>query len=270
MGLFDSFKKEKPKVTLNVTGPVIVNSNKEFAKNSIKTSRGLTVGEVLLLFYCQKGSYPVKEGKQYPAFWENTYGIKYVEATLRKLQTLGFIKLSDKGKYELTDLGKAEAADNEYVDYMHKHKNLPVSVWDMNVLTSQHPERSYKDLLWGELNRLLLNYSVPGKEGLYRNAKYQLANISIEDGRYMDALRDLSIVCFYDLNNESMPRSRNPEENLYDGIIKDLYRCAHLLGITPETMFDQLMQFFATLPAYYRTLSNRDTAIVIINKTFGK
>lgn len=63
----------------------------ERKKTSISSRHGLYVSEILLLFYCSKGTYPnPKNG--YPGFWWFAYGIRNVGAALKSLEERGFIQ----------------------------------------------------------------------------------------------------------------------------------------------------------------------------------
>ena len=103
----------------------------ERKKSSYPSKNGLYVPEILLLSYC--GKYPnPKSG--YQAFWWFKYGIRNVGAVLDSLMERGFIELDQTtGKYKLTELGKQELRDNEYVEFMHKNsKFADFTAWEMN------------------------------------------------------------------------------------------------------------------------------------------
>ncbi|SDB55061.1 hypothetical protein SAMN02910317_02857 [Ruminococcaceae bacterium FB2012] len=103
----------------------------ERKKSSYPSKNGLYVPEILLLSYC--GKYPnPKSG--YQAFWWFKYGIRNVGAVLDSLMERGFIELDQTtGKYKLTELGKQEIRDNEYVEFMHKNsKFADFTAWEMN------------------------------------------------------------------------------------------------------------------------------------------
>lgn len=88
-------------------------------ETSIPSDRGLYVPEILMLHFCIK--YPNPK-KGYPGYWWYKYGIRDVGSVYESLVERGFLEVSDKtGKYQLTDLGKAELKENAYVPYMHSH-----------------------------------------------------------------------------------------------------------------------------------------------------
>jgi len=63
----------------------------ERKKYSFPTSKGLYVGEVLLLEYCSYGKYP-KPSSGYPGFWWFEYGIRDVGHALESLEKRGFLQ----------------------------------------------------------------------------------------------------------------------------------------------------------------------------------
>ncbi len=79
-----------------------------------QSGRGLYRAEIALLKYCSYGTYPhPRHG--YPGLWWYQYGIKNVGYHLQTLEKRGFIRMTDKGKYALTDTGQAELEENKAV-----------------------------------------------------------------------------------------------------------------------------------------------------------
>lgn len=173
---------------------------------SYPSQNGLYVAEILLLEYCNYGTYPLpKTG--YPGFWWFEYGIRDIEAALSSLEERGFIRygtalesisgltvselkdilrkfglvvsgkkddlidricsnISEESlspfiqerKYVLTDLGKQELSDNEYVPYMHKHPQKTIeddtfgpifNVWEINRRIGGGNPRHWKTIVHG-------------------------------------------------------------------------------------------------------------------------
>ena len=123
MGLFDLFKKKDKKQTeiiaKTTVKPTVPEEDKKFyqpddyyasivhegtvfehrvvtfeerKKTAIPSERGLYPAEILLLAYCDKGTYPgPKNG--YPGFWWFSYGIRDVGAALKSLEERDYIEL---------------------------------------------------------------------------------------------------------------------------------------------------------------------------------
>ena len=69
----------------------------ERKRNSYPSARGLYVGEIMLLEYCDKGKYP-KPKAGYPGFWWFKYGIRDIGHALESLECRGFIKWTSKAE----------------------------------------------------------------------------------------------------------------------------------------------------------------------------
>ena len=67
----------------------------ERKKTTYPSARGLYVGEIMLLEYCEKENYP-KPKSGYPGFWWFKYGIRDVGHALQSLQERGFIQWGSK------------------------------------------------------------------------------------------------------------------------------------------------------------------------------
>lgn len=123
MGLFDLFKKKENKQAALDTKPSVkttvpeadkkyyqpdeyysdviyegtvfehrVVTFEERKKTTIPSEHGLYPAEILLLYYCSKGTYP-RPKNGYPGFWWFSYGIRDVGAALKSLEERGYIKL---------------------------------------------------------------------------------------------------------------------------------------------------------------------------------
>lgn len=210
MGLFD-FAKKKPKVKATITMTSHEYTPKELRaqlkseskqkaevnmRNFQKDDAGLYPHEILLLSYYEKYS----AGKEIARFWEYEYGVNDVRSLMRSLEKRGF---ASAGK--LTELGKQEIKKNEYVLYMHRHKLPDISMSDMSILVNKKPSTPYRDILWGEFNRLSSEYMKKGKIGLYRNLRFTMYRFLLEEKKYKSAFDELSIVMFYDLNGDNTP-----------------------------------------------------------------
>lgn len=130
---------------------------KDYIKNSIPSKSGLYVPEILLLSMCQKYPHP-KSG--YPGYWWFKYGIRNVGAVLNSLEDRGFIIIGENGKYELTEIGKIELEENQYVPYMHNHgKDNRFTIWDLNKLINDDNRNNYMEIIQQRENELAVEDS---------------------------------------------------------------------------------------------------------------
>lgn len=126
-------KIEVPKTKMqNKTEENYIMTFEEIKKCTIPSENGLYVPEILMLHFCKR--YPMPEGTVHYAYWWYKYGVKDVEGLGKSLMDRGFLKINDKtNKYELTERGKKELNDNEYVPYMHKKEQYnDFTVWHLN------------------------------------------------------------------------------------------------------------------------------------------
>lgn len=266
MGLFDFLRKgqttgkKQIKVEMMFHEPTRKETEQQWkvqaterVRNFQKDEAGLYPYEILMLSYLEKYS----SGKEPAKFWEREYGIDSVPALILSLEQRGFAK---GGK--LTEAGKSEVAKNEYVLYMHRHKLSDISLARMSILVNQSPNRRYQDLLWGEFNRLSMEYIKDQKWGLYRNIKYSMYRFLLEEKRYVDALPLLSKVFFYDLNGSNSPF-------LGPTLIEEIRTIERKIDFTDEQMIDVLQRVFSKIYAPYRNYSNDEVICIIVAYGFG-
>ena len=80
--------------------------------------------------------------------------------------------------YQLTEKGKTELKDNDYILYLHRHKYM--SIWEMNKrLCGQNSAKlKYRDILWADFNSQSGEYFKAGDMGLYRNTRLDMLSFS--------------------------------------------------------------------------------------------
>jgi len=159
-------------------------------RNFQKSEAGLYPHEILMLSYLEKYA----AGAEPARFWKQKYGVEDISALITLLEERGF---AANGK--LTEKGKDEIKCNEYVLYMHRNPIPDISMAEMSILINQNPSRPYKDILWGEFNRLSLEYARSLNYGYYRNMRYTMYLFLLKEKKYKDALCLLSEVVFMDL-----------------------------------------------------------------------
>lgn len=75
-------------------------------------------------------------------------------------------------------------------------------------------EPSDNDVRWGLLNKQLMEHAKNGDWGLYRNARFQMAEILRGEMKLKDALRTYLEVCYLDLNGPNNTGGMNDPELL--------------------------------------------------------
>lgn len=104
-------------------------------------------------------------------------------------------------KYILTDLGKSELSENEYIPYLHKKKALGITVWQINSRISKEVnwQKHFRDMLWREFSTQCQQHIKEQNYGFYRNTRFEMAMFLKEEQKYYDAIALLSEVAFWDL-----------------------------------------------------------------------
>lgn len=125
--------------------PVNIPTFEERIKNTIPSSTGLFVPEILMLHFCKNFPNP-KNG--YPAYWWFKYGVRNVGAMLQSLEERSYIQISEKNsKYQLTSKGKAEQSENEYVYFTHYNSlDINFDAWKMNILLGTGDKSNYVEI----------------------------------------------------------------------------------------------------------------------------
>lgn len=104
-------------------------------------------------------------------------------------------------KYTLTDLGKSELSENEYIPYLHKKKTLGITVWEINKRISKEIDwqKRFRDMLWKEFGIKCREYIKEQNYGFYRNTRYDMAIFLKTEQKYKDAIARFAEVAFWDL-----------------------------------------------------------------------
>lgn len=120
--------------------------------------------------------------------------------------------------YKLTDLGKQELIENEYVPYIHRHSRSDLDIWSLNVLVQTPPRYPYRDKIWGYLNEESQKHAQVGQWGLYRNTRLTMSDFLKEEEKYTAAFKLLVEVIYYDLSG--LDNSSNNEMSKWEKEIR--------------------------------------------------
>lgn len=160
-------------------------------------------------------------------------------------------------RYALTDAGNKELQVNQYVPYMHSHKYYDISMTRMCLLVNKHPDMSYRDLIWGEFNRLSGEYIQKGNIGLYRNVRYNMFQFLMEEKRYSSAFESLAMAFFYDLNGDASPF-------IAPALINNFRDLERKLDYTDKQTIDILSRIFSGIYTPKRNYTNDEVIRIIV------
>lgn len=189
--------------------------------------------------------------------------------------------------YELTDTGKAELAENEYVPYLHRHDYM--NVWEMNYyLHYENPSHlGYRDIIWREFNKQSMEHFQNWEFGLYRNTRLNMHSFLIEEKKYKSALHHLLEVVAFDLSglgNGEKHLKQNPflkdklvefkmvnfffdEEEVIipPGIINYVRKLYDALGMSENEFRQYVYEDLATIKIHERVFSSEECANILLS-----
>lgn len=165
-------------------------------------------------------------------------------------------------RYAVTELGEEELKENEYVTYFGGSDKYGLTVWDMNKMLQNYPNKLYRDKVWGELNRQLMENTGSRQFGLYRNTKYDMYKFLLEENRYDDAFFHLAEAFFYDMNGDISPV-------IAPALIKNFCDIEQKLDRSDEQMIGILQNLFRDMYAPCRRYTNDEVICMIVAYSFG-
>lgn len=105
--------------------------------------------------------------------------------------------------YVLTALGTEILEKYEWIPYIHSHELEDLNIWNLTDIMQKPPYRSYRDEIWGYLNRQGVKHAHAGDYGLYRNTRFKMSEFLVEEEKFEGAFILLCEVCVYDLSGLS-------------------------------------------------------------------
>lgn len=185
--------------------------------------------------------------------------------------------------YKLTESGRQELAENQYVPYLHRHKYM--SIWEMNDRLNHnnlHHFR-YRDLIWQFFNEESLKHLSEGSMGLYRNTRLNMYEFLFEEKRYEQAFNLLCEVIAYDLSGmengefsdigedfriqlilkHDFPYS-NSNITLPPAVKQWLAELQEILKLSDEDLRKRLLQQFKSISLYRRIFTNAECIDIVM------
>lgn len=154
--------------------------------------------------------------------------------------------------YELTDTGRDETKENEYVLYIHRNRFEDLDIWSFNRLIHTGPKLPYRDKIWGYLNERSLRYFYDKNFAAYRNCLHEMASFLSQENKYDRALEFYAGVAYCDLSSllsgwcyDENYRQNVYENNFFDnvraykiypGIMKGLENCQKKLKCSDDEL----------------------------------
>lgn len=188
--------------------------------------------------------------------------------------------------YALTNLGEEELSINQYVPFLHKSQNIyGVDIWWANKKIYENPNMSFRDILWGELNRRsveAIKEIVDLKYHSYIFNRISMCNFCIEmDKNYLMAFKLLCEAIFLDVNTNTYDRWTY-QKQISGGKDVDILMCMNIpikllkkvqrgLNFNQGRWFEEVISEFSNykkLGTNSPIISNADLAGIITALTF--
>lgn len=280
MGFFD-FLKPKPKVNISITTHEpskneIANQYADYCKtqaekryneqevraqnnflelsaDDLTDEKGLKPTEILMLTYLEKYS----SGKPIAKFWHYDYGVDDVWSIIKKLESMGF---AENGK--LTEKGKAEIKDNEYVYFWHRKSfaKYAFTLPEFCRAVNARRDMPYRDLIWGRLNEIhLASFTSPQKCRELRYIMYEFLN---DEKNYVQAFSMLLEIPFFDMNS-SYPF-------VSPSVMRELKKMKKKTDFTEEDVFNMANDSYKKTLVKKQVVPPIDAAGVVTSYIFGK
>lgn len=132
----------------------------------------------------------------------------------------------------------------------------------MSILVNKHPNANYRDLIWGEFNRLSLKYMQNRQYGYYRNVRYEMYRFLMDEKRFTNAFPLLAETLFYDLNGNSSPL-------VPPGIIQDIRKISQKLDKTDSQLIAQLQEEYKDMFAPNKNFTHDEVTCIFTAYAFG-
>lgn len=133
---------------------------------------------------------------------------------------------------------------------------------DMNAIMVDHPNLHYKDVIWGELNRISMEHMQNQNYGLYRNARFSMFRFLKEEGRLLPALSMLCEVISYDLTQDSGTL-------IAPGVISELRQLSKDIGMSDPAMREFLSDTLEKLTIPGKTCPNKKIVDFIVMAAYS-
>lgn len=180
--------------------------------------------------------------------------------------------------YDLTDLGRQELSENEYVPYFHKQKSrYGVDVFWMNQQIHTYPDRNFRDLIWGELNRQTqeaMKELSAGNAYPYIWNRRQMCDFLLDENRNFEhALNLIAEADYYEVNVK-LPNTYRVIFFENDRMITSIYHIATEsykkikaeLNLSDDDFFQKLTGFFSRFHTENPIISDSDLAGLIVSE----
>jgi len=170
-----------------------------------------------------------------------------------------------------------------YISYVGRFPIDGLTIWDMHRKVVEHPDKSYRDLIWAHLEAQSIKYRKEQEYAAYRNLRYRMYQFLMEELKRKRAFPFLAEVMFYDLSgveSTSDPLHRYVSAKhffpydksivkLSAGNVQAMTKLQIDLNLSDDMLKALLMQFFSQLQLPAHLFTPEECVLIILLELQG-
>lgn len=103
--------------------------------------------------------------------------------------------------YVLSETAKRKLGENDHIPFFHNHlSNSNITIFEADQLKKHNPSLNKFQIAYTLLNARKERNKLNNNWGLFRNDIHGISTIQYIEGQYLESLKNLFLVCFYDLS----------------------------------------------------------------------
>lgn len=176
-------------------------------------------------------------------------------AAVSEIPTDALERTVTERKYCVTEKGRQALKENEHIVFAYKNPWTGLSPEEIKALVSSQPNSPYRDSIWAEFNRRLIECMQFGRWNEYRNITLSMYWFLMQENHTRHAFDCLAEVFFYDINSSS--------PYIAPGLVKEVQKYVAECNCSKEDLFDIIADHAHGLVVPYNVMSANDLAGII-------
>ena len=188
-----------------------------------------------------------------------------------------------KRPYSYTEKGKKVLKEYEWIPFIHRHMIEDLDIWNLTEMVQTPPYMSYRDKIWGYLNKRGMEHIGAKNYGLYRNSRFTMSEFVAEENKILDAFSLLCEVIAYDLSGMSNmfdmkylnihAKSFFPYKSsvvtMAPGITARAQKYGEKLGWSEDELTKHLLEEFSKYTLPFRLFTNEECTEIVMAEIRG-
>ena len=182
-----------------------------------------------------------------------------------------------------TPAGNRALDEAIHISYLHKRPVEGLTIWSLHREVMEHPEQSYRDLVWAHLEARSKALLQAKDYAAYRACRYRMYQFQMEENKLKRAFPLLSEVMYYDLSGieggtGTLQRYVSEQHFFpYDhSIVRLSAVCVQAmkklqvdLGLSEEMLRALFMQFFSQFKLPFHLFTVEECAVIVLLELRG-